>query len=730
MTFKELIAKRASLSHYYNTTFFRTNYILHAIAERSAAETDAQFENLYNLLTNEDLIYQAIEKLRKNDGTSTAGIDGQTLDEMTNAEIESISKELKERKFKFKPIKRVYIDKKLQDQDINKIAQKLAKKGELTKDKIKELGMRPLGVPTFRDRIVQEAIRLILDAIYEPVFERRNANFGFRPGKGCHDAIIRLEEKAKSMYQAIEGDIEGAYDNLNHDILMTILAKKIKDKKLLALIRQGLECGVFFAGTTSSSELGVTQGSIVSPLLFNIYMNEFDDFIHNTIMTREQARNEEDGRIPRAINPLYNYLSKKKSLLRFSEKIKFLKSAFLSHGKDSQQYKEAKEKYTETRTTYQNLDKKQKSIKSSRNYRRQLIRTIYVRYADDWIVLTNGPREYAEKIKEDIAGFLFETLKLKLSPTKTKVTDIRKDHARFLGFQLKNGKVYDSNKLAGNTEVASRALILRGTINRVKKENPQHVYRARTINPNIIIAWDRERILGRLEQKRFIARDPEKSWRGRTKPEWTTLEAHEIIQRYNWVISGLANYIGPVSTFKLDFQQLHYLLTYSCYHTLASKFRCRISEVINRFGKDIQIKWEEKSITRKKGEEKKIERTKIIKLINWERAKEIIKAGVIRKIEKKKYPVAHLDQILTQRVNFRTKYKLSLYCCVCGSTTQVEYHHIRHVRIGKARGFLKVMSQLNRKQIPVCKPCHDNIHSGRYDDMALTDLYDEQLIIL
>lgn len=701
------------------------------MAERSETDPKAEFDNLYNLLTKGDLIYQAIEKIKLNLGSSTAGIDGRTLDKITSTEIESISTALSMGSYKFSPIKRVFIDKKLQNQEMNKIAQELARKGELTKEKMKELGMRPLGVPTFSDRIVQEVIRLVLDAIYEPVFEKIDFNFGFRPGKGCHDAIVKLEEKAKSVYQAIEGDIEGAYDNMNHDVLISILGKKIKDKKFLALIRQGLECGIFFAGTTSNSELGVTQGSIVSPLLFNIYMHEFDKFIQDTILAKEQQKNQEEGRLPISINPKYNYLSKKKSLLRFTGKAQPLKTAYLEHGKDSDQYQTAKQTYMRVRGEYKKLDKQQKSIKSSRNYKKQLIRTFYVRYADDWIILTNGTKEYASQIKEEVSDFLMNNLKLRLSPTKTKVTDIRKTHARFLGFQLKNGQSYNSNKLVGNREIISRSLIYRGNVVDKKKENPLRIHRQRTINPNIIIAWDRERLLSRLEQKRFITSSgDEKRWKGRSKAEWTTLEVNEIIQRYNWVISGLANYFGPVSTYKLDFQQLHYLLTYSCYHTLANKFRCKISEIIKKFGKEITVKWKEKVITRKKDKIMKKEVNKEIALITWEKVKEIINQGVLRKIRKKLRPVPHLNQILTFKINFRTKYKLSQYCCICGSESLVEYHHVRHVRVGKATGFLKIMSQLNRKQIPVCKVCHTRIHNGTYDDMSLTDLYDEQLIIL
>ena len=129
-----------------------------------------------------------------------------------------------------------------------------------------------------------------------------------------------------------------------------------------------------------------------------------------------------------------------------------------------------------------------------------------------------------------------------------------------------------------------------------------------------------------------------------------------------------------------------------------------------------------------KGKEEIVEKS--IQLIDWDKAKKIILQGVMRKINKIKESVPALEKIITPKVNFRTKYKLGKYCCICGSTDKVQYHHVRHIKVAKVTGFLQIMKQLNRKQIPVCLECHLRIHKGDYDDIALSDLYDEELIIL
>jgi retron-type reverse transcriptase len=200
----------------YSVEFLKLKKILNKISDKSKYRKDATFKDLYSLLENPILLMQALGKISPNKGASTPGIDQETLDEMKLKKIENLATAIKNKTFYFKAVRRVLIPKP-------------GKKK-----------LRPLGISTFSDRIIQEAIRIILEAIYEPTFENhRFQNYGFRPDKSCHDAINYLKDKGTACNYAIEGDIKGAYDNVDHDILIKILRKKIKDEKFIQLIKQG-----------------------------------------------------------------------------------------------------------------------------------------------------------------------------------------------------------------------------------------------------------------------------------------------------------------------------------------------------------------------------------------------------------------------------------------------------------------------------------------------------------
>lgn len=197
------------------------------------------------------------------------------------------------------------------------------------------------------------------------------------------------------------------------------------------------------------------------------------------------------------------------------------------------------------------------------------------------------------------------------------------------------------------------------------------------------------------------------------------------------------NYYSPVNDYPTDILFLYYLLKYSCVHTLAQKRNCSLRAIFKKYGKNITIKYIEKVEKRdRKGEQSIVERAKTIKLLDWSDVLQIINDTIVntRKKQKEKQSITTvdkaIDEICNVKVNWRTKYKLSTHCSICGSEDQVEYHHVKHIKVGKVTGFLQIMKQLNRKQIPCCKQCHRKIHNGQYDGLALNDIYDEQLIIL
>lgn len=255
--------------------------ILDSIVFKSREDHNAVFDDLYNLLQNEDLLFEALGRIKNNKGITTAGTDGETIDGLSKETITKIILDLKNNTYQFKPVLRVYIPKP----------------GKKEK--------RPLGIPTLRDKILQSAIRIILEAIYEPLFITTNCNYGFRPGLGCHHAITKIKYHCQAKTVTIEGDILGAFNNVKFNILINILKKKIKDNKFLNLILKLLQSGIMDKNKYSKTIMGTPQGGIVSPLLFNIYMHEFDLYITTELAKTITQTNTTENRKEIADNPIY-----------------------------------------------------------------------------------------------------------------------------------------------------------------------------------------------------------------------------------------------------------------------------------------------------------------------------------------------------------------------------------------------------------------------------------------
>ncbi|MBV9281044.1 MAG: group II intron reverse transcriptase/maturase, partial [Chloroflexi bacterium] len=225
------------------------------LARTAQERPEHQFTNLYSLMTWDYWLDCAAQKVLARPGSSTAGVDGKTRDafrEEYEAQVQRLRASLKDKTYQPEPVRRVYIPKSDGKQ-------------------------RPLGIPALRDRIVQEALRAILDPIYESDF--MPDSYGFRKGRCTMDAIAVImpltNERTKHLY-AIEGDIRSYFDTVHHRKLMTLLRRRIKDRDLLGLIWKFLRAGVMEGRLVARTDAGVPQGGIVSPLLANIYLHEFD----------------------------------------------------------------------------------------------------------------------------------------------------------------------------------------------------------------------------------------------------------------------------------------------------------------------------------------------------------------------------------------------------------------------------------------------------------------------
>src|SRR5918992_4466396 len=330
---------------------------------------------LYRQLFNPQLYLVAYGRLYSNQGAMTPGVDGETVDGMSPAKIERIIDAVRHERYRFRPVKRIYIPKK---------------NGKL----------RPLGLPSWSDKLVSEVVRLLLEAYYEPQFSDRS--HGFRPGKGCHTALREVAHTWTGTTWFIESDIAQCFDQLDHTVMLGILGEKIHDNRFLRLLRNMLQAGYLEDWEWNATLSGAPQGGVASPILSNIYLDQLDTFVE-TVLIPQYTRGEHRKR-----NPTYVEVTKALQRAR--------------HRGD--------------RATARQLRKQQRSLPSGDPHDPGYRRLRYARYADDQLLGFTGPKAEAEQIKQRLAEFLRDDLKLELSDDKTLITHARTRAARFLGYEI------------------------------------------------------------------------------------------------------------------------------------------------------------------------------------------------------------------------------------------------------------------------------------------------------
>ncbi len=333
-------------------------------------------EDVYRQLYNPALYLAAYGKISRNRGAMTRGVTDETVDGMSEEKIARIIGLLREEKYRWTPVRRVYIEKK----------------GSTKK--------RPLGLPTWSDKLLQEVIRMVLAAYYEPQFSDRS--HGFRPARGCGTAISEIYHTWRGTAWFIEGDIKGCFDNIDHAVLLSILAENIHDKRFLRLVSELLKAGYVEDWRYNKTLSGTPQGGIVSPLLANIYLDRLDQYVTGTLIPRHTRG------ITRKANPNY-------------DRTRWIRRRL-----------EAQGHHEEAALLRKELGGMPSVDTSDPGYRRLR----YVRYADDFLLGFAGTREEAEVIKASIQAFLRETLQLDLSGEKTLITHARTEKARFLGYEI------------------------------------------------------------------------------------------------------------------------------------------------------------------------------------------------------------------------------------------------------------------------------------------------------
>jgi group II intron reverse transcriptase/maturase len=348
--------------------------VLSVIRERG--RQSLPLERLYRQLFNKELFLLAYGRIYSNQGAMTPGVTRETVDGMSLAKIDTIIEELRSESYRWSPARRVYISKKN------------GKK-------------RPLGMPPWSDKLVAEVVRMLLDAYYDGGFSDRS--HGFRTGRGCHTALDEVASVWTGTHWFVEGDLADYFGSLDHRIMVSALAVKIHDGRFLQLINRMLQAGYLEDWRWNATLSGAPQGGIASPVLSNIYLDRFDQFVEQQLI------------------PEYTRGKKRRTEPRY-------------HRVESQI---AKAKRHGDRDAVRALRRLRRRLPSQDPNDPDYRRLRYVRYCDDFLLGFAGPRREAEEIKSKIGEFLRDELKLELSEPKTLITHATSQAARFLSYEIR-----------------------------------------------------------------------------------------------------------------------------------------------------------------------------------------------------------------------------------------------------------------------------------------------------
>jgi group II intron reverse transcriptase/maturase len=451
---------------------------------------------LYRLLASPVIWEMAYENIASNKGATTPGLTGQSLDGYSPQRVQSIIDRLMTGSYRFTPARRVRIPKR-------------------------SGGSRPLGIPSGDDKLVQEAVRLILERIYEPVFS--DHSHGFRRERSPHTALEAIRRTWTGVHWFVEADIKGCFDNLDHGILLSLLGRRVDDKPLLRLIRGMLEAGYVEQWTYHRTYSGSPQGGVISPLLANVYLHELDQFMHGQIA----AYNRGDHRqVTAEWQQLRTEIDRHQRMLR-------------RIADDPDQHAKA----SRLRETIASLRATRRTIPSRDPFDPRYRRLRYCRYADDFLVGVIGPRGEAAQSLEDVKRKL-TNLKLQVAPEKTGIRRAT-DGVLFLGYEVRtyNGTYVRKAKLRGRTTTIA------APSGRVQLHVP----------PSRLREFAKARRYGDLDHLKAAHR-----------PELANISDVEIVLAYNTELRGLANYYAlALEVSPLD--KLAFLWRSSLLATLARK---------------------------------------------------------------------------------------------------------------------------------------------------------------
>lgn len=596
--------------------------VLNSLQEHSA-QPDYVYDRIYRNLYNQELFLQAYQNIYASQGNMTAGTDGQTIDAMSLERINRLIETLKDESYQPKPSRRTYIPKK---------------NGKT----------RPLGIPSIDDKLVQEVIRMMLESMYENSFE--DNSHGFRPNKSCHTALRMIQNRFVRCKWFVEGDIKGFFDNIDHNVMINILRKRIRDERFLRLIRKFLNAGYMEDNQLHQSYSGTPQGGIISPILANIYLDQFDKYM-------AELKKRFDRGEKRAVNKEYRKLSDKRVRLR--RKLENTQSE--------------EERQTLLKSIWE-LDKIHKSIPCKNPMDADFRRLQYVRYADDFIIGIIGTKEDARTIKQEISAYIASQLKLELSDEKTLVTKAT-DRAKFLGFEI---RVTPQSNLTKKTKSGTKARNFSG---HVMLEVPTSVIQKKLLE---------------LGAMKIEVHNRTESWTPIHRGNLVGRTDLSILDQYNGEVRGFCNYYS-IANNRSKLHKFRYIMEYSFYKTLACKYRTSKRKIIAKYriGKDIGVKYQDNQ-----GKEK-------VRLF-WRGtlARNPYPMG-------SETDVIHKPKGILKKPSLGMRLKANR-CEWCGEeTSALVVHQVKTLKgLDENKPWAVFMKKINRKTMVVCESCHLMIHSA------------------
>lgn len=582
--------------------------VLAVIRERG--KRGVPLEDVYRQLFNPELYLRAYGRLYRNKGAMTEGATPETVDGMCLAKIESIIEAIRFERYRWTPVRRVNIPKK---------------SGKT----------RPLGVPTWSDKLLQEVMRLLLEAYYEPQFS--DHSHGFRPQRGCHTALQTVQRTWKGTKWFIEGDIKGCFDNIDHQVLLSLLRERIHDNRFVRLVENLLKAGYLETWQYKPTLSGTPQGGVLSPLLSNIYLDRLDQFIEKTLLSRHNRGTR------RKLDPAY----------------KRLDAQYRNHlvsGKKAQ-----------AKAEHLQLKAMPAMVTDDPDYRRLR----YVRYADDFLLGFVGPKAEAEVIKAQLKAFLQESLRLELSPEKTLITHAATQVARFLGYDITCYAPADKNGCTGR-RITGR-VSLRIPAEAVESRCAYYMESGKPIHRNALID----------ESDYAIIMQYQSEYRG-------YVQYYAYAQNVAWL------------------GKLHWVMEASLLKTLACKHKTSVATMSR--------KYRSKTVTPHGP------RSCLKAVVEREGKRPLVVTfGGIPLVRRQAFTVME-DRLLHRTYTPRSELLQRLLkeeCEICGSTHEVQVHHVRSLKDLKVPGrkekslWMQTMIALSRKTLVVCHECHVAIHAGK-----------------